>query len=120
MKPEHDPQILAARLHLRPHLIALLDGVDMPEPLRGQVADALLAGGDISRESRPEVATVDGEPVPVLVPYATLAIRHPYLGVGVPAGSATAGPSEPRIGRWVVGRGWVPVDGRGPYEGGTR
>ena len=84
MKPEHDPQILAARLHLRPHLIALLDGVDMPELLRGQVADALLAAGDISRESRPEIATVDGEPVPVLREYATLTVRHPWLGVGAP------------------------------------
>lgn len=32
--------------------------------------------------------------------------------------AALAG-SEPRVGRWVVGEGWVPVDGRGPYEGST-
>lgn len=28
--------------------------------------------------------------------------------------------AEPRVGRWVVGEGWVPVDGGGPYEGVSR
>lgn len=33
---------------------------------------------------------------------------------------ATGGVVEPaRVGRWVVGQGWVPVDGLGPYEGAT-
>lgn len=86
MKAEHDPQVLAARLHLRPHLIALLDTIDMAEPLRGQVADALLTAGDITRGSRPSIATVDGRPVPVLVHQATLTIRHPYPGLGEPVG----------------------------------
>lgn len=27
---------------------------------------------------------------------------------------------EPRVGRWVAGQGWVPVDGRGPYEEAAR
>lgn len=84
MKPEHDPLVLAARLHLRPHLIALLDGVDMPEATRAKVADVLLAAGDISRDTRPEIATVDDRPVPVLVHGATLTIRHPYPGLGEP------------------------------------
>jgi hypothetical protein len=26
----------------------------------------------------------------------------------------------PHVGRWVVGRGWVPVDGLGPHEGASR
>lgn len=30
---------------------------------------------------------------------------------------AALSPREPRAGKWVVGRGWVPVDGGGPYEG---
>ncbi len=82
MRPEHDPQVLAARLHLRPHLIADLDTVDMPEPTRKAVVEALLAAGDISRDTRPEIATVDGKPVPVLVHSATLTVRHPYPGIG--------------------------------------
>ncbi len=86
MKPEHDPQVLAAREHLCPHLINVLDGVDMPETVRKDVADVLLAAGDISRDTRPEVAVVDGQPVPVLQHYATLTIRHPYHGVGEPVG----------------------------------
>lgn len=103
MKPEHDPLRLAARLHLRPHLIAILDAVDMPEPLRAQVADAFLDAGTVSRELRPEIATVDGEPVPVLVPYAALTIRHPWLGVGEPVRDESY-----QTGRWVVGQGFVP------------
>lgn len=78
MKPEHDPQVLAARLHLRRHLVQVLDGVDMPEPTRTKVVDVLLTAGDIGRDTRPKVATVDGKPVAVLVHSAALTIRHPY------------------------------------------
>ncbi len=86
MKPEHDPLVLAARLHLRPHLIAVLDTVDMPEPTRKAVVDAFLNAGDISRDTRPDIATVNGQPTPVLVHSATLTIRHPYPGTGEPVG----------------------------------
>lgn len=74
MTPEHDPQVLVARMHLRPHLTAILDSVDMPEPVRTAVVDTLLAVGEVDREARPEI--VDGGPL--LVHYATLTVRHPY------------------------------------------
>lgn len=82
MTPEHDPQVLAAREHLRPHLTAILDTVLMPRLTREAVVEALLAAGNIGRDTRPDIATVDGKPVPVLVHSATLTIRHPYPGVG--------------------------------------
>ncbi len=87
MNPAYDPQVLAARLHLRPHLIRLLDGVDMPEPLRGRVADALLAAGEVHRDVRVEVVDDRGDGLsgPARVDYAVLAIRHPWLGTGRPA-----------------------------------
>lgn len=74
MTPEHDPQVLVAREHLRPHLTAILDAVDMPEPTRTKAVEALLAAGDISRDARPEIV---GE-APVLMRYATLTIRRAY------------------------------------------
>lgn len=88
MKPEHDPLVLVAREHLRPHLTTLLDTVDMPEPTRQAVVDALLAAGDVYRDTRPEIATIDGQPVPVLVHSATLTIQHPYPGIGERAAAA--------------------------------
>jgi hypothetical protein len=35
-------------------------------------------------------------------------------------GEEQAALTPPRVGRWVVGQGWVPVDGLGPYEGVAR
>ncbi len=82
MRPEHDPLVLAARLHLRPHLIAVLDTVDMPEPIRAAVADALLNAGEIHRDTRHDIAPADAPPAPAPAHSATLTIRHPYPGVG--------------------------------------
>ncbi len=78
MRPEHDPLILAAREHLRPHLTAVLDTVDMPEPTRKAVVEALLAAGDIGRDTVPEVVAGDRGPVGGLRHNATLTSRNPY------------------------------------------
>ncbi len=75
MKPEHDPQVLAARMHLRPHLCKLIaDAGSDP----GQIADALLAVGEVHSETRAEAVTVDGKPVVALVHRAALTIRNAY------------------------------------------
>ncbi len=76
--PEHDPLVLAARLHLQRHLTTVLDGVDMPEPVRTAVVERLLDLGGIENVACPEVTDVDGKATPVLVHYAALEIRHPY------------------------------------------
>ena len=75
MKPEHDPQVLVARMHLRPHLCQLIaDAGSDPE----QIADALLAVGDVHSETRTEAIIRDGKPVVVLVHRAALTIRNAF------------------------------------------
>ncbi len=77
MKAEHDPQVLAARLHLRPHLCKLIaDAGSDP----GQIADALLAVGEVYGEARPEVVVFGDQPTPVLTHHAVLTIRRPFPG----------------------------------------
>ncbi|GAA2608533.1 hypothetical protein GCM10010399_44200 [Dactylosporangium fulvum] len=80
MKPEHDPQALVARMHLKQHLTGVLDGVDMPEPTRMTVIDAILGAGDVYSNARPEVVVIGGQPTPVITYGAALTIRHPYPG----------------------------------------
>lgn len=52
-------------------------------------------------------------------PSVTEAPEHRAARQRTDAEQAALSQPATRVGRWVVGQGWVPVDGLGPYEGAT-